>query len=124
VESDLSAAAKKLELAKVGLGRYPETVAEFPDFKLTKPACDTVYKNTYYCLDKVNQRYAVGIRSKSLKGYILDTGTITSGMPIGGEPTCNAIGKTWANNATTAAIQGYTATPTPVWNPSWSWTRE
>lgn len=125
IESDLSAVAKKLELTKVDLGRYPETGTEFPDFKLSKSAYDVTLNNAYYCLDKENQRYAIGVRSKSMKGYILNTGTVTSGMSINGIATCNAIGKTnWVNDTTQAVIQGYSATPTPTWSTGWNLTKE
>jgi len=122
IEADISTIIKKMQLAKVDLGRYPETFAEFPsDFKFSKSAYDPTQNNVYYCLDRANDLYAFGLRSKSLKGYIVNTGTTTAGVGVSGAATCSAIGKTCVNDATTFCATGYFVT-TSVWNGGWNWT--
>lgn len=122
IESDLSGAKKKLELAKVDLGRYPHITTEMPNgFKFTKRAYDPTQNNVYYCADKVNDRFSLGVRSRGMKGYILTSDALQEGVGVNGALTCGAIGKTWANDTTTAVIQGYDG-PATTWHPTWSWT--
>lgn len=123
VESDASSITKFMEIAKVDLGRYPETNAEMPKgFRFTKGVYDPTQNNVYYCVDKENQRYAFGLRSRSMRGYIVSTGAVYTRNGISGAITCSEIGKTWTNDATTAVIQGYVGS-TQVWNTSWDWTK-
>lgn len=124
IKSDLSQVKKKLEIAKVDSGHYPYTVGEMPGgFTFTKQAYDLNANNIYYCADRENARFALGVRSKSLKGYILTNDTLLENIGINGPSTCDAIDKEWVNDATTVALQGYTGTPSFVWTPSWSWTQ-
>jgi prepilin-type N-terminal cleavage/methylation domain-containing protein len=124
VQADISAIIKKFELARIDLGHYPQSLAEFPDgFKFSKAAYDPTQNNIYYCDDKVNDLYAFGLRSKSLKGYILSMGTTTAGVGISAAATCSAISKTWANDATTFVAQGYGGPPSSAWVTSWNWTK-
>lgn len=123
VEADISSIIKKLELGKVDIGHYPQSTTEFPDgFKFSKSSYDGVSNNVYYCIDKANDLYAFGLRAKTLKGYIISTGTVTAGVTgIYGSSTCAAISKTCVNDATTYCYIGYTAS-TSNWAGAWSWT--
>lgn len=120
VEADISAIIKKLELAKIDLGHYPQSFTEFPNFKISKLAYDTSNSNVNYCLDKTNDVYAFGHRSKSGKAYIVDRGVITTGTTGYFSETCGAIGVT-AGDANVYTVQGYTSS-TSVWNSNWIWT--
>lgn len=97
VQSDLAAIAKKLEVARVDLGHYPQSASEFPDgFKFTKSAYDDTRQNVHYCLNRnANQSYAIGVQSKSGTGFLLHNGSITSGVDGGAYPTCALVGTTW-----------------------------
>ncbi|OYX43188.1 hypothetical protein B7Y94_02170 [Candidatus Saccharibacteria bacterium 32-49-12] len=121
VAADATNAARALEMAKVDLGRYPENNAEMPKFKFSKKAYDLKQNNVYYCVDKANQTYALGLRSKSGKGYIQTSTGLIEGVGISGAATCTTIGKTWVNDATTAVMQGYSGS-TGLWSTGWSWT--
>lgn len=121
VEADLSAIVKKMELARVDLGHYPQSYAQFPELKLTKASYETTNNNIYYCLDTANDKYALGVRSKSHRGYIVNTGSISGGVSVWAEDTCDAIGKDWVNDATTWVMQGYVVSSSS-WNSNWSWT--
>ncbi len=124
IEADISEVIKYLEIAKVDLGRYPQADYEFPEgFKFSKASYDPTQNNIYYCLDIVNQRYAFGLRSKSLKGYILNTGTVTKGVTANGSSTCQAIDKEWSEtDPTTMVFQGYIGS-SKHWNAGSNWTR-
>ena len=123
VEADASAIIKKMEMAKIELGRYPETVNEMPDgFSFTKSAYDPTQNNIYYCLDKANQLYTFGLRSRTLQGYLINTGVLSKTTGTSGATTCDAIGKTWVNDTTTVVFQGYVGS-TQTWSSSWGWTK-
>lgn len=125
IRADLSNIAKKLELAKVDMGRYPEINSEMPEYKLTKSAYDSTLNNAYYCLDKANQVYAFGARSKSGEGFIQTSSRLLENRSISGARTCEAIDKEWGSNETTATLQGYYASSyaaTDGWTPHWKWT--
>ena len=127
VEADMAAIIKKLELAKVDLGHYPQSLSEFPDgFKFSKSAYTTEGQNIHFCLDIPNDVYALGLRSKSNKHYMIVDGAV---VPVEsnslGTATCNAIGKTFVNDATTYAFRGISTSSTtqnPDWNSGWNWT--
>lgn len=124
VQADISAIIKKLELVRVDLGHYPQSAAEFPDgFKLSKPSYDiTLNNNAFYCLDKANDIYAFGLRSKSLKAYIINNGTFTVVATVSGHETCDVIGKDWVDDVTTFTKHGYDSA-TAAWKTDWSWTK-
>lgn len=121
VKSDLSVAAKKLELAKIDLGRYPEVAREMPGgFKVSKSAYDTTANNMYYCVDKINQVFALGFRSKSGVGFVQTSNGLLENVPVSAHRTCDPIGVTWGDSSTTGSVQGY-YTATDTWSASWSW---
>lgn len=121
VESDIAAAMKKLELARVELDRYPETAAEMPSgFRFSKSAYDVSLNNIYYCLDKANQQYALGVRSASMRGYIATNGTVDKDVTVNGAATCQRIGYAWGA-AGVYSLQGYVSS-TKVWTTTWGWT--
>lgn len=123
VLGDLRNAWKKLDLARVDLGHYPQTPSEMPDgFKFAKSAYDQSQNDIYYCVDKENDTYAIGVRDKTIKGYMITyTGTVTENTSVSGSTTCAAVGKTWVSNATTGIIMGYDGTA-QAWAAAWSWT--
>lgn len=118
--SDISTARKKLELYNVDFSRYPQSNAQFPEFKISKSAYDTTQNNVYYITDTVNNNYALGVRSKSMKGYILTNSGLQEGVTVNGAATASAIGVTWAA-AGTVAIQGYSSSGSGTWSTTWPW---
>lgn len=123
VYSDASSIAKKLAIIKVDLGRYPISVAEFPaDFKISKGTYSTAYNNMMYCVNRVTDRYALGMISKSSKGFLVVDGIIQQGVsPASIQVTaCSAVGATWANDANNAAIHGFNP-GTGLWANTWPW---
>lgn len=125
VEADIANIIKQMELIKVDLGRYPHTYSEFPanGFKLNKSAYNSTANNAYYIVDIQNDRYAFGFRSKSGRGYIINTGTVTGGVtPLNSNPTAAALGIPWGNNPGVSAIfQAYSGGSTQAWTTAWSW---
>lgn len=126
VESDLAAAAKYLEIRKVELERYPVagTVAEMPaGFKLTKSAyvADAASHNAMYCVNRVTDKYAFGVISKSGQHYILNSGVVSKVPNMTSTTVCEAVGATWENTANAAVIHGYNS-GTQTWNAGWVWT--
>jgi prepilin-type N-terminal cleavage/methylation domain-containing protein len=124
VKADIANMIKKLEMSKVELGHYPQShsTAEMPDFAVTKSAYDPTIHNVLYCVDKVNDKYAIGLGSKSGKKYIVNSGTVSEAADILPNSVCGAIGKSWVNDATTGTIHGYNRTY-DTWSSSWSWTK-
>ncbi len=126
IRSDLSNIPKQLELTRAELGRYPETLSEMPDFRVSKASYHQSLNNVYYCLDKANQIYAFGARSKSTKGFIQTSRGLIEDVAISGSATCTAIDKVWTSDATTFVVQGYYSGSYPAtggWNPNWKWTQ-
>lgn len=118
VVADISAIRKNLEIAKADLGYYPQSVGEFPsNFRFSKSAYDSTQNNIYYITDGVNGTYAFGLRSKSLKGYILTNNGLQENVSVGANATGAAIGATWGT--ATFQRQGYNP---PTWSPTWNWT--
>lgn len=129
VESDLATIAKKLEIARVDLNRYPRINAEFPtDFKLSKGAYKTDVNNAMYCVREDTAQYALGVTSKSGTRYILTQAGLQKGVADAGSVgACAAIGTTWTNTAPTSVIHGCNPGGSPTiytacWTNSWSWT--
>lgn len=118
VAADIASIRKSLELAKVDLGHYPQSMSEFPsDFKFSKSAYDATGNNIYYITDGITDRYAFGLRSKSLKGYIVTSTGVQENVAVGATSTATAIGATWGS--ATYQRQGFNP---PTWSPTWSWT--
>lgn len=119
VLSDVDKARQQLEVANLDLGHYPQSLSEFPALKLAKGSYDTTQNNVYYITDIANNTYALGLRSKSLKGFILTNNGLQQGVSVSGAATASAIGDTW--NATgTWVVQG-NSTPGSGWSTTWSW---
>lgn len=123
VEADIASIIKKMELAKIELGHYPQSAAEFPSgFKFSKQAYDHDSNNIYYLVDIQNDRYAFGLRSKSDKGYIVNTGTTTQVGTVHSGVTADALGIPWATtDGVSYGTQGYSGS-TGNWTSGWSWT--
>lgn len=116
--SDIENARQQLEMANMDLGHYPRALSDFPAMRLTKNSYDLTQNNTYYITDTANNTYAFGVRSKSLKGYILTNSGLQQGVGVNGALTASAIGVTWGA-AGTAVTQGYVAGT--GWSTTWSW---
>jgi prepilin-type N-terminal cleavage/methylation domain-containing protein len=124
VEADIANMIKLLEMTKVDLGHYPQTLAQFPSgFKFSKSAYDTSLNNIYYAIDIPEDRYAIGVRSKSNRGYLVVAGSVTPDVTVNGLNTAVAAGlDAWENVPNEAAVfQGYTSS-TGNWSSSWKWT--
>lgn len=123
VHSDASAMAKKLEMMKVDMGRYPVSVAEFSThpLKITKSAYSTTVNNMMYYLNRTTDEYGLIMVSKSGKGYLVTSGVIQEGVDAthGASAACNAVGASWANDSNNAALHGYNVT-TGLWWSGWS----
>lgn len=126
VESDIASITKKMELVKVDLGHYPRQLSEFPDgFTFTKSAYDTTGNNIYYVVDFESDRYAFGLRSKTGRGYFIDSGNVTKDAgTISGAHTALSIGTTWGNvPGEKFTAQSWFANDSPPRWVDWSWTR-
>jgi len=119
VLSDIDNARRQLEIANIDLGHYPQSLNDFPALKLSKGSYDTTQNNVYYIVDIANNNYALGLRSKSLKGFILTNSGLQQGVGVSGAATASAIGVTWGA-AGTWDVQGYVASGTG-WGSTWSW---
>lgn len=124
VQSDMTTIIKELELAKVDLGHYPRSYSEFPKgFKFSKSAYDDTANNIYYIVDIQNDRYVFALRSKTRKGYIINTGekslnvgTVHSGI------AAEALGIPWEITPDVSWVtQGYSGSSSN-WYGGWSWT--
>lgn len=100
VQSDFSAIAKKLEIAKVELTHYPMTISEFPDgFKFSKGAYDETVVNVMYCLNTSSpDSYALQAKSKSGAVFQLHNGTLSSVTSLSSITTCGLVGTTWSSS--------------------------
>ena len=123
VQSDAANIAKKIEIMKIDDGAYPVSQYDFPsDVHISKGSYSTAYNNVMYCLNKNTDQYALGLISKSGKGWVVVSGDVQSASPTNIYATaCNAVGATWANDTNSAAIHGYNV-GSGVWNGSWSLT--
>jgi hypothetical protein len=108
-----------LELAKIDLGHYPRSFAEFPSFKITRSAYDTKLNNVYYITDTVNDLYALGVRSKSGKGFILTNTNLQEGVAVNSTSTATAIGVIWGASGTYSIVG--LDTLTTGWLTTWPW---
>jgi hypothetical protein len=123
VEADAANVAKKMELAKVDLGRYPVSYTEFPDgLKLSRSAYNTSTSNVYYCLNRNTDQYAFGLISKGGKEYIVISGRVSEVPSAYATAVCETVGQTWgSSDANRITITGYYGSAS-VWNTLWSWT--
>ena len=95
VEADAANVAKKMELAKVDLGRYPVQYSEFPDgLKFSRSSYDTSTSNVYYCLNRNTDQYALGLVSKGGKRYIVNSGRVSEVPSAYATAVCDAVGQT------------------------------
>lgn len=123
IRSDLSNMAKLMEVMRVDTDRYPQVNADFVAYSISRNSYDTVQNNFYYLLDTVAQNYAIGIRSKSNKGFILTKGGIQEVPAVNASITASAIGKAPFDSGV-VIIQGYDTSKTPKWNQNWVWSKE
>ncbi len=112
VRADLANIKKRLEMVRVDLGHYPRTVTEFPadlaDLKIAKGSYDEAANNFYYIVNPAGDGYALGVRSKSKKGFILLNTELKEGVSsVTRYATAAALGVTWLGTGT-SAMQGYT----------------
>ena len=127
VKTDLSNAAKLLEVLKVDLGRYPRAQAtDFStSFKFSKQSYSTSGNHVMYCVVHDSDEYALTAVSKSGNRYTLTR----QGVQFGGSSDpCTNIGATWGSSTPArTAVHGYFPTGTEPaytngWNNYWTWT--
>lgn len=117
VRADLANIKKRLEMVRVDLGHYPRTVTEFPaDLKITKGSYDEAGNNVYYIVNPAGDGYALGVRSKSKKGFILLNTELKEGVSVSGPAIAAALGVTWGGTGTYVR-QGYRSSS--GWTTSW-----
>lgn len=131
IRSDLENAAKALEMARTDLGRYPAATNNdwLPtnNFKFSKSAHATDVNTALYCLNIATDSYALGVVSKSGRGYILTRDGVVEDVGVSGASVCGAVDTTWVNNATTTTRHGYNPSGTSSswtngWSNTWPWT--
>lgn len=121
VRQDLANVAKSLEVLKVDLGRYPTAMAEFPaDLSISKDSYDQTANNVYYYTTLTGDEYALGVRSKPNRGYILTSRGLSEGVGVTGAYTAAAIDMLPANSP--IRLQGFSGT-TGIWRPDWALTK-
>lgn len=98
VQSDLSNAAKKIELARIDAtdGLYPTALTTAMDIRVTKSAYNTTRNNWYYCTSADRTRFAIGgvVQGGGNKGYIYSSNsTISTSNDLWSGQVCGAVGK-------------------------------
>ena len=122
--NDAAMFAKKLELIKAELGRYPKSVAEFSseDFRFTKTAYATDANNHYYYVNATGDMYAFGMRNKPQRGYLIVNGNVNNNAgTIHGQIVSNALADAGGGVQAWSA-QGIVGGA--GWSQSWSWTKD
>jgi prepilin-type N-terminal cleavage/methylation domain-containing protein len=109
VSADANRIAKKIQMAKIDLGRFPEAFNELPSLSLTKSAWDQEGNNAYFCHNIDSGEYALGARSKSKKAYIISSiDGVTERGGVSAAVTCQHVGKSWGDPGTYNTT-GYTS---------------
>ena len=125
VQSDIAALRKKFELFKVDSisGNYPSTSTEFNqaiDMKLTKSAYDQTQNNIYYFNNLITGNYAIGLRAKSGKGYIVTNNGINEGVTINANAVAIATGASAWSDGNKFSLQGYSVSGgVGTWSTIW-----
>lgn len=122
--NDAATFAKKMELIKVDLGRYPKSMAEFSaeEFKFTKSAYTTEANNHYYYVNAAGDMYAFGMRNKPERGYMIVNGNVNNNAgAINGQIVINALAGA-GGGAHAWGLQGITGGAD--WSQAWSWTKD
>ena len=130
VEQDLANAARKIELTRADLGRYPRNGETPTGFKFTKSAYLTTASNALYCVNHNTDEYALGAISKSGTGYMLTQYGVRKNVTVTAESVCQTVGTAWTSppaSAPRSAIHGYfpgggSPNYTDGWANGWSWT--
>lgn len=105
---DVNAVRKKVEMAKVEMGRYPTSHAEMPELRVTKSVYDMAGSNIYFCVNTVTDVYAYAVRAKSKKGYMyVSNSGMQQGVVIDETKTCQATGLVDAYDPNRFTVVGY-----------------
>lgn len=130
VEQDLAQFSKRMEMVRAELGHYPRGYSEFPaDLKISKSAYLTRANNVYYITNIADDTYALGVRSKADRGYILTNSGLTKDAGgVYGAQTAATVGLAWYDGSIAASFgaQGHTytsATDTSAWRTTWNYTK-
>ena len=101
VQSDLSAAAKKIELAAVDAGSYNIPTAA-TGITVTKSAYRLAEPNLYFCKNTTTNQFVLSAQSKSNKmyKYISSGGLSEHTTRLYGQTTCDLVGSTYTGNGT------------------------
>lgn len=124
--SDATHFAKKMELLRAHLGRYPTSAADFSseEFKFTKGAYLTDANNHYYYTNASGSAYAFGMRNRTQRGFLIVNGNVNDNAgTINGQIVIDALaaagGGTYSFGMVgVAGVSGGGA----GWNQAWSWT--
>lgn len=124
--NDAANFAKKMELLRVHLGRYPTSAAEFSseEFKFTRSAYVTETNNHYYYTNTSGTHYAFGMRDRTLRGFMVINGKVNSNAgSISGQAVIDALANA-GGGTYSFGIVGLAGTGGggAGWNQAWSWT--
>lgn len=123
VHSDLSGAAKKIEIYKQQSqnGQYPASIAQLTsaNIQVTKSAYLNTSNNLYYCASPTLDSYAIAARSKANKQYLIINGSVTTPSSFyAASQTCGEVG-------TTQLDAGYFSSGYSVTTGNWStWVKD
>lgn len=99
IQSDLSTAAKKIELARIDStdGLYPTAITSAMDIHVTKSVYNVKKNNFYYCVSVDRTQYAIGVSKYGTQaGYYMVSGQgISESLgEVWNGRTCEKVGKT------------------------------
>lgn len=114
VQHDLSQAKAKLMLFKVDNGHFPVSTTELSTVGLpaTKSTYDTTANNYYYCLNKVTDQFAIGVRTVGgASSYMISsTSSLEQTASAYADGTCQKVGLTGYADSNATTISGHDAT--------------
>ncbi len=117
VQSDLSAFAQKIEMARADTGTYPTTLTSAMGFSFSKGSYGQDYqgRNTRYCYNSATDSYILMANSKSGNYFKVQNGAISATASTYGYGVCSQIGLVNTN----PTQDGFYASRSPVWD---TWT--
>lgn len=113
VQSDLDSFAKKIELQRVDLGKYPSTLTTAMGFHFSKGSYgeDSRQKNISYCYNSATDTYILLAASKSGHYYEIINDNMQPTDATTGWGVCGQIGLTNTN----PSQYGYNESASPMW---------
>lgn len=84
----------------------------------------TTVNNLYYCVNHDTDEYALGVRSKSGKVYVLVMGVVRADIAsLNGTNVCGTVGTDWATPPPVPRSILYGYDSGSGWISSWSWVK-